>query len=214
MPSSLPAKLFAEAYTADDPSLPVVVAGINKIADPIPLRASSKLLKPKWAAASMRRGHEQAFQACTPSVVEKPPEAKCESIPLAPVKTEHVAACLHIDDDEAVLKLEHALKLAKLRAAKSVTLVKEEPTGDGVPSGTLRLNRNLDGNVTLIPRAPTPAAAPPSTPATIEHDVITHAVKACSDDGAMITVDNLDPICQKCYRRFGGESGEEEGGGI
>ncbi len=60
----------------------------------------------------MRRGQEQAFQACTPSVVEKPPEAKCESIPLAPVKTEHVAACLHIDDDEAVLELEYELKLA------------------------------------------------------------------------------------------------------
>ena len=73
MPSNLPAQLFAEAYTADDPSLPVVVVGINKIADSIPLRASSKLLKPTKAVASMRRDHEQAFQACTPSVVAKPP---------------------------------------------------------------------------------------------------------------------------------------------
>ena len=122
---------------ADDPPLPVVVVGINKISDSIPLRASSKLLKPKWASATMRRGQEQPFQACTSSVVEKPPEAKRESVPLAPVKTEHVAACLHIDDDEVVLKLEYELKLAKLRAAKSVTLVKDEPKGWRHPFGNL-----------------------------------------------------------------------------
>ena len=123
MPSNLPAKLFAEAYTADDPSL--LVVGINKIAESIPLRASSKLLKPTKAVASMRRDHGQAFQACTPSVVAKPPAARCASIPLAPVKTEHVVACLQIDDDEAVLKLEYELKLSKLKGCE------ECDTGEG-----------------------------------------------------------------------------------
>ena len=153
----------------------------------------------------MRRGQEQAFRACTPSVVEKPPEAKCESVPLAPVKTEPVAVCLHIDDDEAVLKLEYELKLAKLRAAKNATLVKDEPKDGGIPKGTLRLNRNPDGSVTLTPRTPTPTTAPPASPATIEHDVIPHAVKECPDDGEMITMDSLGPFARSAIAALGGE---------
>ena len=110
-----------------------------------------------------------------------------------------------------MLKLEYELKLARLRAAKSVTLVKEEPKGDGIPSGTLRLNRNPDGSLTLIPRVPTPATAPPATPATSEHDVIPHAVKECSDDGEMLTTDSLDPLLPVVRSPRWGESGEEEG---
>ena len=90
-----------------------------------------------------------------------------------------------------MLKLEYELKLATLRAAKR--LVKDEPKDGGLPRGTLRLNRNPDGSLTLTPRTPTPATAPPATPATIEHDVIKHAVKECSDVGAMITADSVCP---------------------
>ena len=74
--------------------------------------------------------------------------------------------------------------------------MKDEPRDGGIPKGTSRLSRNPDGSLTLTPRTPTPTTAPPATPATIEDDVVKHAVKECSHDGEMTTPDSLDPCAR------------------
>ena len=158
VPSNLSAELHSEAYSTDDPPLQVAVIGINKIAASIPLRSSSKLLKPNRATSAARREHEKAFAACTQATAAAPP---AEATPRAEFTRESRLKVEKTEDDgddadEEVLRLEYELKLARLRSAKQ-----KSPTPSAVvdagSSGTLKLNRNPDGTIAIVPRTVTPA---------------------------------------------------------
>ena len=211
-PQSLPKKIFAEAYSADDPPITMAMAGINRVAECIPLRSNSKLLKGKGVGKD-HRDCQRVFAACKVDADE--PKHAVVREP-APSGAQLVKAD---DNDEDVLRLKYELKLAKLRASKGIAMAEpakaEAQALDSAieshpQNGTLALQRNNDGSLRLSPRA-TVAARDKLVPVKAENDVPDSDTREALDSklqnngGATklepgaenpITVADLDPYAQ------------------
>ena len=186
-PQALPPKLFAEAYTEDEPPCSTTTVGIKAIADSIPLRSNSKLLKSAKATAHARRECEEAFQASKEAATKSEPVTGPAQANAAPIARRDGP----LDDDESVLQKEYELKLAQLRANKSATstrpVVKPEPHHG---SETLQLRRSAEGGLRLSRRSVSP---PPATAAVKpEPEALPDAASA----SGKILVSDLDPFAQ------------------
>ena len=142
-PSLLSPALFADAYAGDDPPVSTQLAGVCRVAECIPLRNNSKLLKAKGkgGGSQQRDTCGAAFAASQQLAETRVPAPSAAGDGHTPVKEDSV-------DDEEVLRLEYELKLAKLRAAKGFMASMAQPVGVG--GSTLR--------------SPSSAAASPSCP--------------------------------------------------
>ena len=182
-PRDLPKSIFAAAY-ADEQPHPVQLSGINAIADAIPLRKNSRLLKKQKQPLPERVNAEKAISdAMTDSHrahVQVKSEAPSVAVkPLGAVKTE-----MSDDDaDAAIIKAEYELKIAKLRAVKRERLESASsgldkalpPTTAG---GRVQVHRSSDGSYSLT-----------STP---KLEVPKKEVEEHAEEGAVPQLEDLD----------------------
>jgi hypothetical protein len=162
VPVDLPSDIFEHAYKKWKP-VSIRFAGINTVADAIPLRGNSKLLK-----KSKTRAETDALNAAFEG-----PRADCVSPSKPRVKQESAESLVKsepVDDDAddeeddpdiIVLKKQFELDLAKMRARKcsvSVKAVKAEATERVV------VDRNIDGSLNITSATP----KTPPKPAVIE----------------------------------------------
>ena len=146
-PNALPAHIFSEAYPdAGGPPIEVHLQGICTIADSIPLRSNSKLLKLKGAA---RVEAQSAFATCKSEGVASISTPKCEqsSPPYAALYGDNGLPKPTIDitdPDEVAILTEYQFKLKEHRTGKGHALV---ATG-----GAIRMIRATDG--TLVASGP------------------------------------------------------------
>jgi hypothetical protein len=118
-PRDLPQDAYKNAY-GDEPPVCMQLSGISTVADCIPLRTSSKLLKSKRSTYE-RSTAEAAFAEAHTAVSKQ--EAHQNTQPV--IKQE-------VDDpEEAAIKHEYELRLAALRAKKLTASMQAQPCSGG-----------------------------------------------------------------------------------
>ena len=178
-PHTLPEDIFNSAYGAEPPVKRDFV-GINAVAESVPLRGNSRLLKGKAsrsevAATAWReikdtphktRDDTVPIQLCDrPSLDRDNIQIKLQaSEGGSPTRT---AEMLH---EEAVLRAEYEMKLAQLRHKHSLPQPSNHPANSPTqaaaspePSHGIKLNRDDDGIMKLTPRTYVPVAPAEST---------------------------------------------------
>ena len=152
VPVDLPSDIFEHAYKKWKP-VSIRFAGINTVADAIPLRGNSKLLKKSKTRAetdALNAAFEGARADCVSPSKPRVKQESAESL----VKSEPVdddADDEEDDPDIIVLKKQFELDLAKMRARKcsvSVKAVKAEATERVV------VDRNIDGSLNIMSATP------------------------------------------------------------
>jgi len=184
-PRDLPKSIFAAAY-ADEQPHPVQLSGINAIADAIPLRRNSRLLKKQKQPLPERVNAEKAISDVMTDAHVKSEAPSVAVKPLGAVKTE----LSDDDDDEAMVKAEYELKIAKLRAVKRERLESASsglykalpPTTAG---GRVQVHRSSDGSYSLT--------SAPKLEVPKEEVEEPHAVsQAHPEEGAVPQLEDLD----------------------
>ena len=182
-PHALPEDIFNSAYGAEPPVKREFV-GINAVADSVPLRQNSKLLKGKAsrnevAATAWReikgtphktRDDTVPLQLCDrPSLDRDNIQIKLQaSEGGSPTRTAEML------NEEAVLRAEYEMKLAQLRHKHSLPQPSNHPTNSHKQAAAspehshgIKLNRDDDGTMKLTPRTYVPAAPAESTVSTM-----------------------------------------------
>ena len=140
MPEHLPPKVFKHAYPEAGP-VSVKFAGINTVAESVPLRKNAKVLKGNKTRAETTALDEAYTDA--KSLASQPSKpCKMERVKQEPEVKSEPASDGEDDDDVIILKKEFELKLAKLRAVKKEPVVKTEPVE------RLVVKRNPEGGLT------------------------------------------------------------------
>lgn len=204
-PKELPASIFNAAYPDEaDKPLKLVIQGINTVAENIPLRKNSKLLKGKSTGraevnAALAKGNlGNAYGEGHP-----PPQAhSAVSVP-APAKIEAEArerppiTAAPQDADEKSLLEEYHMKLQQLRRVKKESSTYAPVVVPGgilqpLQDGPLHVHHAQDGSVMLRPRPmaskeepAAPAALPKEAGATVEKE---------------LTLQDLDPYTQAALK--------------
>lgn len=137
-PRDLPTITYKNAY-GDEPPVCMQLSGISTVADCIPLRTSSKLLKLKKTTYE-RSTAEAVFAEAHTAVVSKQEDHHSTQ----PVLKHEVD-----DPEEAAIKQEYELRLASLRAKKLTS-----PMQDKSCTGSVQVLRNPDGSLTLVSKDP------------------------------------------------------------
>ena len=199
--TDLPDHIYKYAYPdSSGPPVSVVLFGINTVAECIPLRKNSKLLRAK---SSDRHDANKRFAECKKGIIPKDePCSHARVIVKAEIDdTQHNASneLIHVrDDDEQKLLNEYREKLAALRQLKNQPAdvpLKCEPPPSPSPSpahGTLSVRRTEDGSLRLTPRCydraldPTPREQPSSQP----------SMKTENQKDQQFGLDDLDPFTQ------------------
>ena len=182
---NLPEHIYNAAYTADTPPVAVVVQGINTVADAIPLRKNSKLLKARGAVLA------SAQEAFTRTKREISPKHELARSPRGSPPDDH---------DELVLCRGCQDKLHELRVGKS-TPVKRELSyaqSDRVDAhAALDIRRAPDGSMSV---SSAHAAAPttPTTPANaapgyVKAASVKEELRTDGDGEVPPDIDDLDP---------------------
>ena len=142
-PSGLPAAIYEHAYAEEKP-VQCPVSGVNRIANLIPLRKNSRLLKEK--SASKKPEVKQAFEDNRDVAAGVAHSADVKSEASDKVKVEPVGIKLEpgVGDDEEVLRREYEMKLQKLRESKPTA-----PAASAM-SGSLAVTRNDDGSLKVV----------------------------------------------------------------
>jgi hypothetical protein len=205
-PRDLPPSVYASAYPAGG-AQPVAVQlhGVRTVADHIPLRKNSKLLKGPKKAAELA---DVSFGPAGRSMSGEP--AKSEPhLSYSPLASVDAAPQ---DDEEKLLWLDYQQKMLQLKQKKQQMQqpVKEELAGsehtDGYDTaaaarpvrGSIRISRSSDGSLKLFPREQD--ELPP--PSAVSRRVMTkQPVKADADAAgeadAAPTEDDLDPYTRQ-----------------
>ena len=205
----MPSTIFKAAYP-NEPPISARVIGIHKIADSIPLRGNSKLLKGTKDNSNTRRESEGAFKTTKEAREPEPsPRARASHarddtpMPASSARFEPTR-----DDAEMVLLKEYELKLAKLRAVKTEPIEAQPRNAETSleTTGTIQLRRNPDGSLCLnrssSPPHPTHEAEARSEVKAEVKPEVKAEVKTEPRDGAtsataaVITVGELDPYAQ------------------
>ena len=175
MPVHLPRQIFEHAYAKEQP-VAAKFAGINTVAESIPLRKNSKLLKATKNRAEIEALDAAFAEAHTHTSESSKPAKPVKQEPAATAKVKDEPVCIDVDDDPeiVVLKKEYELKLAKLRAGNKPSLVKHEPTDRLVvhrqPDGSLQLRPRLTAKEELPPDTTEPKTAVPLAPTEADLD--------------------------------------------
>ena len=185
MPEHLPRPIFTHAYKQWTPVCSHF-AGINTVADSIPLRSNSKLLKKGQTKAEVK-ALEAAFDEPDVAPSKRTRVKQEPAAPSKPTRVKHEPALADSDgeDDPEVILLrrEYELKLAQLKAQKEVK-VKQDPAE---PSGRVLVDRKSDGSLHIIakkletPAKDEPAEAEPSAPKESDLDPYTKAALAAME---------------------------------
>ena len=160
MPEHLPRNIYQQAYPDAKPVC-LRLQGINTIAESIPLRANSKIIK-KSKSRSEVLSLDEAYAECRDSR----PAASSNVVkrePATPVK--HEAYDSDEDPDVIVLRKEFEFKLAQLKASKKEPHDKQPPPlVNAEPVERLTISRMPTGGLQVTQRIePEPAAPlPPS----------------------------------------------------
>ena len=118
-PMDLPKKVYDHAFP-DAPPVSVSIQGINTIADSIPLRANSKLLKKgkgQSGSSSLEDAYASSKPPTPPMKQERPPIKQERDVPTVALKHE-LDVDSEDDADIILLKTEYSFKLAQLKASK------------------------------------------------------------------------------------------------
>ena len=184
MPEHLPGPIFAHAYKQWTPVC-IQFAGINTVADSIPLRSNSKLLKKGKSKAEVD-ALDAAFGETDDVSPSKRTHVKHEPAdsPKA-TRVKHEPDLADSDDDPEVilLKQEYALKLAQLKAKKRMA-AKHEPAE---LSGRVLVDRKSDGSLQIMtkkletPVKYEPTEAEPPAPNEADLDPYTKAALAAME---------------------------------
>ena len=148
LPEHLPDRIYQHAYASAKP-VSVKLSGINTIADSVPLRSNSKLLKKaktkrETTALADAYASGPTYETDEPVPVKTQPTAVKQELP----------ADSDSDPEIVILRKEFELKVMKIKAAKrcvsqsSAPVVKQEPA----VVGHITLTRTADGGVQVAPR--------------------------------------------------------------
>lgn len=193
----LPKAIFAAAY-ADEAPHPIELSGISAIAEAIPLRKNSKLLKKHKTPMAERLDAEKALRdaAKTDDHSFRAGTAADASIKAEPrVKAEprevKMEACSS-DEDEAVIRATYELKIARIRAKR------ERPTSPSASGSAVSVSRTADGGFCLSTKAKTESCSPikqddvkPETE--VKHEAEKPSAAATDETPSL---DDLDPYTQ------------------
>ena len=182
----IPKAIFANAY-ADEAPHPVELSGLNAIAEAIPLRKNSRLLK-KGKPLTERLNAEEALNHATKTDdddVGKQPVVKQEQVKREPpmvkqecVKREDVVKDeLDSSDDEEVIMLK--LKLAKQRVKRERLSTSPSASPVRASGSAVSVSRSEDGgfHLTSLPKAEVkeePKAGVKEEPKAEDEDVPKH----------------------------------------
>ena len=226
-PSLMPPSLFNDAYETDDPPIIVHMPGVTRIAECVPLRNNSKLLKAKQQQQHHQRNScTEAFEATKQHIAGTHHAGGSAGAPSAgahggvtPVKQEQEEPI----DDEEVIRLEYELKCARLRAAKGLLASMTRPVSSAVPSpsssrpspsssptahGTLKLQRDGGGVYRLQHSA---VKAEPKDEVD-DTGVVQPAMSACkSEDQQHISIADLDPYAQSAIAALASRTASKHG---
>lgn len=182
--NKLPASIFQAAY-ADEPPHPVEISSLPAIADVIPLRSNSKLLKKGSKSAPARLTAEQAFDEVTKTddhgnVAEAgaaKPEVEQEHIKREPVVKEELQDASSDDEDVLMLKL----KLAKVRAKRErLSSPSPSPKSARGSASSVSVSRSADGGFHLSSKPKLESDSP--TQHDVKPEAEAHDVKPKADD--------------------------------
>lgn len=193
-PEHLPKKIYEQAYPEAQPVC-LTLQGVNTIADSIPLRSNSKLLKHS-KSRSETAVLEEAYAGGHASKPPLPNPVKAE--PFVPVKQEAVADDSDNDPDVILLKQEYEFKLAKLKATKRESRAGAmQPVKQEQSVGRLTISRTSTGCLyveqsTNREPATTATLASTATPADATPDA--------TADAQPPTIADLDPWTQAAVK--------------
>jgi hypothetical protein len=153
-PNDLPRCIYQNAYSEEQP-IRVELPGVSTVADHIPLRSNSKLLKLKKRPAEL----EDSFQTAQHEVANMSAGDRPAVRPKKQIKEEPAhdlfGAEPH-DVEEEALRLEYIQKLSQLRKTKAEP---PEPKVDSLHAGAARpttgaiiISKSSDGRLRLKPR--------------------------------------------------------------
>ena len=159
--SDLPEHIFNDAYTDDIPPNTVVINGINTVAESIPLRSNSKLLKTQKSTVTARVDVRDSFLKAKQ---EQQLQRECSHSPID----------AHNDDpDELALYVEYKQKLRTLRASQASqhrvypeSVVSQEFEQSPREHPALAIHRAPNGSLVASAAAPSPPFTPVKAEAT------------------------------------------------
>lgn len=151
-PSQLPRDIYEAAYDSDDPPVSVKLPGINTIAELIPLRRNSKLLKHPLQKSTKQELANAFAEAHVSSKLTAEPVSPVKAESVSPVKAESIRTGTTtkleedslVDPEEIAIMKEAEARIARHRAARTAGL--HQP--DAAPGG-LKVERNADGSIVL-----------------------------------------------------------------
>ena len=193
----LPKAIFTAAY-ADEAPHPIELSGINAIAEAIPLRKNSKLLKKHKTPMAERLDAEKALRdsAKTDDHNFRAGTAADASVKAEPlVKAEPREVKMEVcssDEDEAVIRAAYELKIARIRAKR------EMPTSPSASGSAVSVSRTADGGFCLSTKAKTESSSPikqedvkPETE--VKHEAEKPSAAATAETPSL---EDLDPYTQ------------------
>jgi len=153
-PSQLPRDIFEAAYDPDDPPVSVKLPGINTVAELIPLRKNSKLLKQPLKKAAKQELADAFAEAHVGSQLTAEPVSPVKAESASPVKAAtllRTGATVKLEEDslddpeEVAIMKEAEAKIARHRVARRAAL----PEPAAAAPGGLIVERNADGSLVL-----------------------------------------------------------------
>jgi len=194
-PEELPPSIWRSAY-ADGKPVRIQLTGVSTIADHIPLRGNSKLLKEKNASPQLDSSvfvkPEPNSPRADPAAHDQAPAARCS---LSRPKTEEGhTANVPQDHDERALWEEYQRKISRLRSEKAASYGDASPAPSPVPcdrpaARTIALRRGPDGKMQLMPRS----SGRDATDGVKDEDDEPEVDTAPKPEGAVTTLEDLDP---------------------
>ena len=187
--NDLPSHIWEQAYASESP-INVELIGINLVANRIPLRKNSKLLKEPASADQAAKAVVETSKAHLP--IGEGPQASPSNAGHVPSASQ--AAMTFTDPDEIALHAKFQADLWKLRAVKQGVLATSpapNPASQQLPqAGMLSLKRDPDGTIMLKQE--------PESPAQAESDVANSAGHKPEDESTVQPDDDtkLDPFAE------------------
>ena len=173
-PKDLPAHIYKDAYPDDEPVIREL-QGVHTVADAVPLRSNSKILKNK--------NGEINPQTFVLAKVKKEPKVEDASAPSAQVDADL--------EEEALLK-EYKQKLTEYRRKKSQGHIDSQ---ESVPTGTLAITRSSDGTLKTESTTDAPTTAVKTEEPTTAERKTAPTTDVKTEPGP-VGVDALDPYTQ------------------